>query len=293
MQIFKEKIMKILNRIAKIIVIILALSIVSIVVLYVSVRHKLDFEPENKPADKIVIYGDTRSQHLVHNKVVTMIRKENPDMVLFTGDMVSNGRNIIHWLIYSTIENGLWSNAEYYPTRGNHEKSLLYYKTFLDLPNGNTYYSFDRDDIHFIVLDVIDAYSPIDPTQLEWLKKDLNDNKGKPKIVSMHLPMYTSGKYLPYNAPELHELFKNNGVLFVFSAHNHSYERSLVDGVNYIVTAGGGAPLYPATHSNPHKVIRIKDYNYTVLTRDNDTFNLIAKGFDGKEIDNVTVKTER
>lgn len=285
--------MNILKKITKITATILVLSIIGTAALYLSVRHNLDFVPENKPADKIVIYGDTRSQHMIHNKIVNMIKKENPDMVLFTGDMVSNGNNIIHWLIYSTIESGLWSKTEYFPTRGNHEKSLMLYKAFLDLPNSNTYYSFDRDDIHFIVLDLIDAYSPIEPTQLEWLKKDLNDNIGKPKIVSMHLPMYTSGKYAPYGAPELHELFKNNGVLFVFSAHNHSYERSLVDGVNYIVTAGGGAPLYPETHNNPNKIIRIKDYNYTVLVKDNDTFNLIAKGFDGQEIDNVTVKTER
>jgi hypothetical protein len=33
-------------------------------------------------------------------------------------------------------------------------------------------------------------------------------------------------------------------VTAVFSGHEHMYIRKNVDGVNYIITGGGGAPLY-------------------------------------------------
>ena len=35
-----------------------------------------------------------------------------------------------------------------------------------------------------------------------------------------------------------------HGVDIVVSGHNHCYEHYIVDGIQYVVTGGGGAPLY-------------------------------------------------
>ena len=279
------------NILKKSLFIILILAVIFIILsifLYFYTRHHLDFNPENKDIEKAVIYGDVRSGYLTHIKIADMVAEEKPDMIIFTGDIDSNSRNYIHYLQHTIFERKLWNMAEYYPVRGNHESTYWLYDAFFDLPNDKSYYSFDRMGMHFIVLDCWNVYKPLEEKQMQWLKKDLEKNKNKPISVAMHVPLFTSGKYEPYNEPDLLALFDKYNVLFVFSAHVHSYERSLYKGTNYIVTAGGGAPLYPVTRDNPYKIVRENVHHYTVLTRDNDTYTLKAIDINGNIIDTVS-----
>ena len=166
--------------------------------IYFLVRHRLKFDPADKNINKIVIYGDVRSSYKMHNHIANMIKKENPDMILFTGDIASNSHNFLHYLIFSIIENKLWKKCEYFPVRGNHEAEIHHYQIFLDLPKNKTYYSFDRMGMHFIVLDVIDE--SLHTELITWLKDDLEKNKNKNISVGLHYPLFTSGKYYPYQA---------------------------------------------------------------------------------------------
>ena len=233
-----------------------------------------------------------RSGYLTHIKIADLVAKEKPDMIIFTGDIASNSRNYIHYLQHTIFERKLWNMAEYYPVRGNHESTYWLYDAFFDLPDNKSYYSFDRMGMHFIVLDCWNVYKPLEEKQMQWLKEDLEKNKNKPISVAMHVPLFTSGKYEPYHEPDLLALFDKYNVLFVFSAHVHSYERSLYKGTNYIVTAGGGAPLYPVTRDNPYKVVRENVHHYTVLTRDNDTYTLKAIDINGNIIDTVSTSLQ-
>ena len=264
--------------------IILFLALILAITFFI-VRHRLEFNPENKSMDKIVIYGDVRSSYKKHNRIINLIKKEKPDMILFTGDIASNSHNFLHYLIYSIVENKVWKNCEYYPVRGNHEAELNHYKLFLDLPNKKTYYSFDRMDMHFIVLDCWNVFEPLEEKQLKWLKEDLENNKNKPISIAMHVPLFTSGKYEPYDAPYLLELFDKYNVLFVFCAHVHSYERSLYKGTYYIVTAGGGAPLYSETRENNYKVCRVNNHHYCVMTKENNEYKIKVIDINNNQID--------
>ena len=278
----------ILKKSLFVISILAVIFIILSIFLYFYTRHHLNFNPENKDIEKAVIYGDVRSGYLTHIKIANMVAEEKPDMIIFTGDIASNSRNYIHYLQHTIFERKLWNMAEYYPVRGNHESTYWLYDAFFDLPNDKSYYSFDRMGMHFIVLDCWNVYKPLEEKQMQWLKEDLEKNKNKPISVAMHVPLFTSGKYEPYNEPDLLALFDKYNVLFVFSAHVHSYERSLYKGTNYIVTAGGGAPLYPVTRDNPYKVVRENVHHYTVLTRDNDTYTLKAIDINGNIIDTVS-----
>ncbi len=217
----------ILKKTVYIIIILLIIFILLSIFLYFFTRHHLDFQPENKDIDKIIIYGDVRSGYLTHIRIADMIYQEKPDMVIFTGDIASNSRNYIHYMQHTIFEKKLWDNAEYYPVRGNHESTYWLYDAFFDLPNDMSYYSFDRMGMHFIVLDCWNVYAPLEKTQLEWLKNDLEANKNKPISVAMHVPLFTSGKYEPYNEPDLLEftvyfdLFKENSAWSIFLALLH------------------------------------------------------------------------
>lgn len=285
----KAIIKKIIYTIATLSVIFIFLSL--FLIFYT--RHHLDFKPENKDIEKIVIYGDVRSGYRTHIKIADMVYKEKPDMIIFTGDIASNSRNYIHYLQHTLFEKRLWDSAEYYPVRGNHESTFWLYNLFFELPEDKLYYSFDRMGMHFIVLECWNIFEDLEERQLEWLKADLEQNKDKPISVAMHVPLFTSGKYEPYNAPYLIELFDKYSVLFVFSAHVHSYEHSLYEGTHYIVTAGGGAPLYPVTRDNQYKVVRENIHHYTVMTRDNDTYTLKAIDINGRVIDNFSTSLEQ
>ncbi len=124
---------------------------------------------------------------------------------------------------------------------------------------GRLYGSFDYAGAHFIALDteVPCEEDRIGGAQLEWLRQDLEANRGARAIfVFSHTEFFSSpfidekpGKGHPalQNAGELHELFRRYPVRAVFSGHEHLFWREPAgkhDGIEYFVAGGGGAPLY-------------------------------------------------
>jgi hypothetical protein len=49
----------------------------------------------------------------------------------------------------------------------------------------------------------------------------------------------------PLERDDLHHLFLKTGVKGVFAADDHRYDRREKDGILYVISGGGGAPLYP------------------------------------------------
>jgi predicted MPP superfamily phosphohydrolase len=146
---------------------------------------------------------------------------------------------------FSQLENVL-KNSPLYTTIGNHDNhdSVYNYLRTFTLPSEaeaggipshtEKYYSFDYDNIHVVVL-CTEIYDNLNyKAQVEWLKKDLdNNNKGKWLIACMHQPFH-SGGYHPtdenVSAQKRREdwltVLEDYGVDLVLSGHNHVYERS-------------------------------------------------------------------
>ncbi len=123
---------------------------------------------------------------------------------------------------------------------------------------GKTYYSFDHKGWHFIILDSIQPTDDrlwdarIDPTQLAWLKDDLQrTGSTTPIIISVHVPLVTAyatwgqpatpGKYSTLtvgNALEVLPLFDGHNVVAVLQGHLHINETVTLRGTQYIT---GGA----------------------------------------------------
>ena len=72
-------------------------------------------------AQDIVIYGDTRTNHAAHRKVVNAISKTKPKVIFHVGDLVENGLDPGQWVIFNDITSQLMQSAEFYPALGNHE----------------------------------------------------------------------------------------------------------------------------------------------------------------------------
>ena len=84
----------------------------------------------------------------------------------------------------------------------------------------------------------------MDPQQLDWLRKGLQDSSAAWKICFFHHPLYSDGKF---HGPDLdlrarlEPLITANGVNVVFSGHEHIYERLRPkNGINYFVLGNSG-----------------------------------------------------
>jgi len=226
------------------------------------------------PSPCIIIYGDTRTDHVAHRKVVDAIMKIRPRVVFHTGDLVEDGLNFGHWAVFNGIVSPLIKTAKFYPALGNHENdSQLFFENF-DLPNNERWYSVKVNDIHFIVLD-----SNSDITkgseQYQWLENDLQNIGGEISFVIaiFHHPPFSTGPHAEDQKglrKSIVPLFEKYGVDMVFNGHTHAYERSLYNDTFYVVTGGGGAPLHDQVRTNSHSQVFIKVHHFCRLTvRDN------------------------
>ena len=205
--------------------------------------------------ETIVVYGDSRTGHEAHQDIVEVMIRVEPVAIFHTGDLVENGWNLDHWVIFNEIVAPLLPMADFYPVLGNHEyNSTLYFDNF-DLPNNERWYVMGINNLHFIILDS-NYHLGLGSEQYIWFQKNLEQVAGMGVflIVLFHHPPFSSG---PHGNDEkgLREtivpLFEMYSVHIVFNGHDHIYERSLKNNVFYVVTGGGGAPLHEKKRNNP------------------------------------------
>jgi len=204
---------------------------------------------------RFVIFGDTRSNHDDHRSVVDRIIVEAPAFMLHTGDLVSDGTSEGDWATFFDVEEGLVRDVTLYPTLGNHEADgARYLELFAppdDLaPGTENYYAFTFATTAVLMLDLyLSDFGP-GSAQYTWLEDTLQAFVQDPSIhlrlVALHHGPYDSGSHGSNLGvrDDLTPLFETYGVDAVFSGHDHMYERSTVNGIKYVVTGGGGAPLY-------------------------------------------------
>jgi hypothetical protein len=208
---------------------------------------------------RFAVYGDTRNDPLhptgpneVHRDVVTKVMEYHPALVLQTGDLVFSGKKAGEWKTFDEITAEMRKTVPYYPVRGNHDKesgghNFEDHVTQPVLSGTKLYYSFEKDDVHFVGLDTVQSLLQKDP-QYQWLEGDLKDAtaRGKFIIPFFHEALFSIGHHGSNEKLQaiLHPLFKKYGVRLVFQGHDHDYYHTLRDGITYIVTGGGGAPLY-------------------------------------------------
>ena len=166
----------------------------------------------------------------------------------------------------------------------NHDSTVNYLNTFTlpqkgeagGVPSGTEkYYSFDYSNIHVVVLcsEIYDAAGR--KAQVDWLKKDLENNKQGWLIACMHQPLHSAGyhptdddKSSMQRRKEWLTMLEDHGVDLILQGHNHVYERSyLVDNIignsssitnaNKINTglgrADSGGPYIKPVGCIPHK----------------------------------------
>ncbi len=241
----------------------------------------------------IIIYGDSRTDTATHQKIVNRIMENNPAIVFHTGDLVEDGDKPEDWVVFNRVTADLRKKAEFFPVLGNHEKdSPLYFNNF-QLPDNSRWYSVDRQGVHFIVLDS-DVDLSTESEQYRWLEDNLKGVHEKTGflLVLFHHPIFSStdnyadAKDLRHLVP----LFEKYGVDMVFNGHAHNYERFHYNNIYYIVTGGGGAPLYGRKKKAEFSEVFAQVYHFCRLSRSGNRLTVTAIDIDSNVVDEFTVE---
>jgi 3',5'-cyclic AMP phosphodiesterase CpdA len=133
------------------------------------------------------------------------------------------------------------AGVTFYAVLGNHDTpNERFYKLFN--MNGQKYYTYKKSNIRFFALDS----NYMDPQQLAWLEKELQNSGSDWKICYFHHPLYSSAAFHG-SATELRTLleplFVKYGVQVVFAGHEHVYERVKPQKGTYYFTEGASGSL--------------------------------------------------
>ncbi|MBN2619779.1 metallophosphoesterase [candidate division WOR-3 bacterium] len=211
--------------------------------------------PSSSTTFEFSVIGDTRTDSVAHQSVIDQIAAYPKVLMMHAGDMVNDGNNEIDWRTYFNIEDTVIQDYHLVPAIGNHETPYWPYDTLFALPDSEDYYSVRYGNAHFTVLNTeMDLYG----AQRDWLISDLetahNDSTIDWIFVNFHRPPYSSG-YGHGSQIDVRDawcsLLEQYSVDIVFNGHDHDYERTIpINGVVYIVTGGGGAPLHGVGYSS-------------------------------------------
>jgi 3',5'-cyclic AMP phosphodiesterase CpdA len=169
--------------------------------------------------------------------------------IIDTGDSVDAGTNVNQWQwLFDTAADDLMNTA-LMPAAGNHEKSgkvlttnfLLSNLPEQDLESG-VYYSFDYNNVHFMVLNTndLDEDKAINQEQIDWLRADAAASDAQWKILALHKPAYSNGSH--YDDEDIIQIRKllstlmpELGIDVVLQGHEHVYLRTDVMSNNKVV----------------------------------------------------------
>lgn len=254
--------------------------------------------PTGRADFQFVVFGDTRTRDDLHRRIIQAISKTEPDFVLHTGDLVTDGYDSSQWPVFFDIEREMLRKTVFFPVLGNHERNNARFYDFFDV--NTAYYSFNWGGAHFSLLNSdVNNLSPgkairerFWQDQLRWLEDDLSQNqKADFRFVVMHHPPFTANQvpsHMSKETPTLVPMFEKQKVTAVFAGHDHNYQHHVKNGVHYIVTGGGGAPLANVDQPIPGLTVLVdKVEHFMPIKVRGDKLTMQAIALDGRLIETI------
>ena len=183
----------------------------------------------------------------------------NALLAVGAGDNVDNPANLHQWTWLLDVGQQALRQLPFMSATGNHENkgdALRQYLPFGSLPDQDPetglYYSFDVQNIHFVVLNTNDLESDkLAAKQIDWLKKDLKASEADWNVVVLHKALYSNGSHISDKdvvalRGQLTPLFAQLGVDVVIGGHDHVYLRTEVQDVQYVIAGTSGVKYYNA-----------------------------------------------
>ena len=208
-----------------------------------------------EPPFQFAVIGDSRDGEKTYVRLMEKILERKPHFIIHLGDMITRPGEK-EWKEFFQLSKLI--DLPFFPVAGNHDVGDtlrgedLYRKQFV-LPEGRTYYAFHAGGCLFVILDSEKGKGKILDEQWTWLGQTLSSSGERLKLAFIHRPLFlptgslktgrAMDKY-PVERDRLHQLFVKTGVKGVFEADDHRYDREERDQIVYVITGGGGAPIY-------------------------------------------------
>jgi len=228
---------------------------------------------------RFLIYGDNRSDGAAHSAVVVAMATRASSFLVNTGDLVDRGDSRSEWQQFFDIEAPLTRERPLFSVVGNHELTdgagVDYVRYFgpAELPKevvapvptvtgvllhdaGSPKLTLEQlsgtfrwSNARFFLINGMVPFTS-GPTRA-WLDRVLTESDNEPglvwRIVVVHHGPWSSGPHgdnkLLQDA-NIPDLLRAHKVDLVLSGHDHIYERGSANGLPYLVSGGGGAPVY-------------------------------------------------
>jgi len=259
---------------------------------------------------------------------VQMMADARPDLALHSGDVITAENtdtaalNEEKYDAFFGATSVLTRSVPLYMAAGNHEQlytavGMAGYLREFTLPEhngpdaatrGELYYSFDHGDTHFVILcsEIPGQTGLVTGDQLVWLQDDLAANTRPWLVVVVHKPLFGESGALSHandpwtnpasavgqqNRADVIALFRQYGVDIVFEGHDHYYKRHVDSGIQYIVTGGGGSPLYSLPFMGPGDVIQASAFHHVRVDETAGSLAVSAIDTGGKTLESFTLGT--
>ena len=267
--------------------------------------------------------SDTQKNHQKHNKMAKLLLdriKDRPiSFIINGGDIVQDGSAEKHWtsflnasVPYSQMfpivpiigNHDYWGNA--YADSADDSKAIFTPKLFnkylgLEEDNKHGYYALDYPQFKLIVLNSNFPKLPakVINQQMEWTKKELQKSKKKkqPVVTSFHHAPYTSNIF--YYGPvaisfrnKWIPLFEESGVVkLILNGHSHLYERSLKNGIMYVVAGpfGGSKNWLPKMNNHYRLAMHPEKDTFSLFKITNETIEMETFDQNNQQIDSFSI----
>lgn len=261
------------------------------------------------PDAEVVIasLGDCRNGYDTWEQLTTLVKAQDPDLVLFSGDAVTAGITQYEWEPFFARAQPLLATVPIVFAHGNHEVNAVNFFSQVALPGDQEDYAVDWGYAHVTVLnDTPTTTDDITGKAVTFLKADLAAHaSARWKLVMHHQPVFSSATAHGSNVQlqtVWQPIYDANKVDLVLNGHDHDFEitkpmvgqnpQASVDaGTVYLVQGGAGAELYDSAPQFFTQYAE-KTFSASVLHVRKSTLQLDAFRPDGSAIPGGFMKTK-
>jgi hypothetical protein len=257
--------------------------------------------PSSTEPFSFLVYGDNRTDDVAHATVVRAMMQTPSDFIVNTGDYVQDGASSEDWQSFFDVERPLLRDRCMFGCVGNHEitdGAGANYLRYLgprsdahgDGDKPKLYGSFRWGTTRFFLLDAMESFA--DGPERSWLDDELvradAESDVKWRIAVLHHSPWSAGPHGGNRrviSAGIPALLAQHHVDLLLAGHDHIYERGLAAGIPYLVSGGGGAPLYPIDHplASTRKAESVHHFIEAVVSA--DAIRITAKRDDGSLLD--------
>ena len=260
--------------------------------------------PEATKPFTFLAYGDNRSDAASHEAIVKAMLRVPSDFLVHSGDMVLEGNVDDDWNAFFAIEAPLLRDRCVFACVGNHELigrgEPPFLRYFHPAARGEKTltYSVRWSNARFFFLN---AMAPWDAgADKAWIERELTAADAEAgvdhRFVVLHHSPFSTGPHgdnASFDRAGIPEMLRAHKVSLVLAGHDHVYERGEKDGLRYLITGGGGAPLYPQGKKRSAATIAFESaFHFVEVAVDGKALTTTARRPDGSILERCAIPAE-